>query len=233
MSETELLLHEEVLLLALRDRKGTFHSGAWPQSALAGALLGELLLAGCVRVIPEGEPGDKPERLEAVPGARHEDPLVQAFLREIRGSKKPYPASHWVGVFACKKQLIPDTARSLCRRGILREDEKKIALLFSRKVYPELDPVPEERLLERLERAIFSDGEEVDARTTILVAIGHRTGLLKANFEPERLADREPRIQAIIDGDFAGRATKQAVETAQASFFLLTAVVPSIVVTLN
>ena len=40
----QLLLHEEVLLLALRDEKGTIASGTMYQYALGGAILAELLL---------------------------------------------------------------------------------------------------------------------------------------------------------------------------------------------
>ena len=57
----ELHLHEEVLLLALRDREGTIASGTHYQYAIAGALLAELLLEERCVVDAEGRKGkDQP-----------------------------------------------------------------------------------------------------------------------------------------------------------------------------
>jgi hypothetical protein len=41
---TSLFLHEEVMLLALRDEKGTIASGTMYQYAIGAAILAELLL---------------------------------------------------------------------------------------------------------------------------------------------------------------------------------------------
>ena len=40
----QLFLHEEIMLLALKDKEGTIASGTHTQFALAGAVLAELLL---------------------------------------------------------------------------------------------------------------------------------------------------------------------------------------------
>jgi hypothetical protein len=48
-----LWLHEEILLLALRDKEGTFASGSHHRHALGGAILAELLLAQRIRQNPE------------------------------------------------------------------------------------------------------------------------------------------------------------------------------------
>ena len=45
-----LYLHEEIMLLALRDEAGTVVSGAMHQYALGGAILAELLLHGRISV---------------------------------------------------------------------------------------------------------------------------------------------------------------------------------------
>ena len=46
-----LKLHEELLLLALREREGTTHWGVWP-TAVGAALLAELVAAGRVALRP-------------------------------------------------------------------------------------------------------------------------------------------------------------------------------------
>ena len=47
----ELRLHEQIMLLALRDEKGTleFRAGMYPY-ALGGAILSELVLEGCIAI---------------------------------------------------------------------------------------------------------------------------------------------------------------------------------------
>jgi len=42
----QLHLHEEILLLVLKDKDGTVASGTWSSLALGGAVLAELMLEG-------------------------------------------------------------------------------------------------------------------------------------------------------------------------------------------
>ena len=46
----KLFLHQEILLLALRDERGTIESGTMYQYAVGGAILSELLLANRIAV---------------------------------------------------------------------------------------------------------------------------------------------------------------------------------------
>ena len=62
-------------------------------------------------------------------------------------------------------------ARELCNKGVLRADEDKVLLVFTRTVYPELNPVPERKLIERLEKAIFGQQREIDPRTVVLLSL--------------------------------------------------------------
>jgi hypothetical protein len=110
-------------------------------------------------------------------------------------------------------------AASLVRKGILREDEGRVMLLFTRRLYPELDPVHERRIVERIEAAISSDTATVDPRTTVLIALAHHAGLLTVNIERARRRARRDRVRSIIKGDAVGNATKQAVEATQAAIF--------------
>ena len=47
---SNLFLYEEIMLLALRDEKGTIASGAMYQHAIGGAVLAELLMTGRLTV---------------------------------------------------------------------------------------------------------------------------------------------------------------------------------------
>ena len=49
-SQVPLYLHEEIMLLALRDEKGTVEFGTNYVHAICGAILAELLMAGRISV---------------------------------------------------------------------------------------------------------------------------------------------------------------------------------------
>lgn len=209
----DLYLHEQVLLLALRDERGTVESRAGMYSlALGGAILSELLLAGCVTV---GE--DKKKLVDVVRSRRLDDPLLDECLNLVGNAKRRRSASGWVSGFAHIKRLRHRVAQQLCRKGILKDSEEKVLLFFTRKVYPTVDPVPERRLSQALRRAIFQDSKNVNSRIAILVALAHATGLLNTQFERSELKRRKRRLEQIGNGSLIGDATKAAVQAAQAA----------------
>ena len=55
MTTNDLFLHEEILLLALKDEEGTIASGTTYEFAAGGAILAELLLQKRVRVSELGK----------------------------------------------------------------------------------------------------------------------------------------------------------------------------------
>ena len=90
------------------------------------------------------------------------DPLIDECLAKLAGAKKRAQLQTWVTKFAQTKNLKHRVAEQLAKRRILRIDEDKVLGIFTRKIYPEVDPQPERELTERLRQAIFSDGAEVD-----------------------------------------------------------------------
>ena len=83
----DLRLHEEVLLLALRDKKGTIESRAGMyRFALGGAILAELLIEGRIAV----ESGKKKLVEVTDPGPLH-DPLMapRDLTHQFRPRSKP------------------------------------------------------------------------------------------------------------------------------------------------
>ncbi len=207
----ELYLHEELLLLALKDAGGTLESkAAMYQYALGGAILAELLLAGRVTV---GD--DKKKLVDHVPGPVFREPLLEECLDLIGSAKRRRRAVNWVSRFARIKNLKHRVAQGLCRRGILHASEDKVLWLFTRRIYPERDPVPEQGIIERLAQAIFGDTGEVDSRTAILLALAQGTGMLPIHFDKKQLKARKHRIEQIADGQLLGAATREAVRAAQ------------------
>lgn len=191
------------------------------QQAAGGAILAELILSNRVRAATEGRSTYAVVEESGPLG----DALLDECLAKMAAAKRRAKLSTWVGRFAGTKKLKHRAAEGLVRKGILREDEGRVLLLFTRRIYPELDSSAERRIIERLERAIFRDAADIDARTTVLVALAHHAGLLKANLDRPRLKDRRARIEAIIKGDAVGKATKQAIDAVHAAV-MVAAILP-------
>ncbi len=212
--QTNLFLHEEIMLLALRDEEGTIASGAMYQYAIGAAVLSELLLNKHIAVVEESK---KKKLVDLISSQPFGEPLIDLCLEKIRNAKRRGSLQTWVSRFAGVKNLKHRVARQLCERGILRASEDKILLLFTRKIYPEVNPEPERKLIERLRQAIFTDSRNVDARTVVLVSLANSTGLLRVVFDKKELKDRKARIEEISNGEITGKAAKEAIAAMQAA----------------
>jgi len=220
----QLYLHEEILLLALRDDAGTIASGTLYQYAIGGAVLAELLLGARVRL----ETSKKKQIVTLADPTPIGDLLIDEGLEKVRTSKREATAQTWVSRFAGLKNLKHRIAERLCDRGILKEEDARVLLVFTRKTYPELDPEPERELVERLRQAIFTDTDDVEARTVVLASLANTAGVLKAVFDKKELKDRKERIEQIVNGEVTGKATKEAIEAMQAAVMMAT-IIPTII----
>jgi len=223
-SRRDLRLHEQILLLGLRDEHGSVESRAGMlRFALGGALLSELLLDERVSVTD-----DKKKLVDVVKRSPSGDPVVDEALERIDAAKRRRSAARWVSGLAGIKRLRHRVAQGLCRRGILTDSEEKILLLFTRKLYPTIDPVPERELVECLRSAVLGDDERLEPRVAVLVALAHGTGLLRVHFDRKTLRERKARLERFTKGDLVGGATRDAVVAAQVA---VTAAVTAAIVT--
>ncbi len=208
-----LRLHEEILLLALRDHKGTIENrAAMYKIALGGAMLAELMLENRIAI-----GSDKKNPVELVDRKGLGDPLLDECLGLIAGAKRRKRASAWISRFSNLSRLKHRVAEGLCRKGILKDSEDKILLFFTRKLYPTIDPAPERALIARLRRAVNGESLTMKPRIGILVALAHATGLLRVHFDRSELKARRKRLETIAKGDIIGGAAGEAVRAAQAA----------------
>jgi hypothetical protein len=207
-----LFLHEEVMLLALHDDKGTICSENYPY-AIGGAILAELLLAGRLRVDEEGKKRFVGVRANQPLG----DPVIDDCLAKVAQAKRRATIQTWVGRFGNLRDLKHRVAQRLCKRGILRADEDKVLWIFTRKIYPQIDPAPERELVERLRKAIFTDAKGVDPHTVVMVSLAHVAGLLRLVFDRKELKGRKDHIRKLVDGELTGKATKETIAAMQAA----------------
>jgi hypothetical protein len=212
--QNTLFLHEEILLLALRDKEGTIaSSGTMYQYAIGAALLAELLLSKRIEVEESG----KKKLVNLVSTSPLGDPLIDECLEKVGNAKRRAVLQTWVSRFSNIKNLKHRVAQQLCKRSILRADEDKVLLLFTRKIYPEINPGPERELIRRLEHAVFTDTRDIDPRTVVLLSLANSTGLLKIVFDKKKLKGRKARIKQIVDGEITGKAATEAIQAMQAA----------------
>ena len=219
---TKLTMYEELLLLALDDRKGTSAVGGMQGLAVGGAVLAELVLLGAVRI---GE--DKKQFVDAEPGAQVADPLLAECLALVVAAKKRRRAVEWVQKFSGLKDLNKRVARGLVSKGVLNEEQDRVLGLFPRTLFPARDGGPEQDLVRRLERAVLSDDPRVDERTLVVAVVANATGLLEKAVDKKQLKGRKERLKQLADGQLAGSATLEAVKAAQAAAAVAVIVAPT------
>lgn len=227
--DPNLGLHEELMLLVLKDHEGTPAADDRYRFALAGALLAELLLQERIRLVePTKTAGTKVGRwLQQAFSERHlvevhddsstGDPVLDRCLEKIGATRRRASLKTWIGRLYQQSKLSHEAAEGLCRKGVLRSGQDKILLIFRRKIYPELNPRPERELVERLRRAIVSDREPVDPRTVILLSLAHAATLLTIPFDKRTLRARKSRIEEVVSGSVLGTATSEAIQSARAA----------------
>ena len=211
--QPSLFLYEELLLLALRDKEGTVLPMVQYQYALAGALLAELLLSGAIETVKKR----KADYVAAVPGKQTDDELLQECLNKIQQAKRKATVRTWVSRFAGIKNLKHHVARKLCQRGILRADEKTILLIFKQKIYPEINPRPEQEIISRLHDAVLDNADEINPRTIVLLSIAKSVNLLTIFLSRDEQKSHKKRIGQLVNGEITGKATKEAIEALQAA----------------
>lgn len=227
MHPTPLLLHEELMLLALHDEKGTIASG-FARFGIAGAITAELLLRERIRIDES-----RWRKLVEVRNIRSVgDPIVDECLKKVRDAKRRASLQTWITRFSSISRLRHRVAGRLCERGILKADEKQLLVIFKQRIYPEIDPGPEQEIIERLRVAIFGNDREVEPRTVVLVSLAQAVSLLNPIFGRRELRPRKQRIKSLAKGDLVGRATAEAVAATQAAV-AAAAAMPAIIAASN
>lgn len=222
MSYQNLHLHEEVLLIALRDKEGTMRSNVQYSFAFAGAFVAELLLAKKIEI-----EDNKKKLVNLINSTPLGDPLLDECLEKIKTAKRRSNATNWVTKFSGIKQLKHRIAYQLVLKGILRADEDKV-LFFKRKIYPEVNPEPERKINQRIRDAVLSDSTDLGPRTVILVALAKNSDMLKLVIGKKDLKLRKKRIDLIINGNAVGKATKDAIQAMQAAVVMV-CIMPAVI----
>lgn len=207
-----LFLHEEILLLALRDEEGTTVCGSNYLLAMGGAIAAELWMAQRI-----GIDAGRKKLVDLDSSKVFGDEVLDEAIGRLVNAKRRASLQTWVSRFSRLPRLKHRVAEGLCRRGILREDVGRILLIFSRKIYPERDGRAEKDIITRLRRAIFTGTGQPEPRTTMLLSLAYHAGLLNVPFEKRKLKAQRSRIEKLVGGDPIGEAIKSCVQAAEAA----------------
>ena len=213
-------LHQELMLLALHDEKGTVTTGTWYSMALGGGILTELMLQDRVKVETERNK----TYLQLVSRKSTGDDVLDEALQKVDSAKRRATLQTWVPRMAGIKQLSHRVAQQLCDLKILRADEKQVLLFFKKRIYPERDHGPERQIIERLESAIFDRSANIAPRTVVLLSLANSGGMLPFLFDKKKLKSRKEHIDNVTSGATLGDATSQAIQSAQTAIMVATMV---------
>jgi hypothetical protein len=181
-----LLLAEELLLLGIDPVKGTVVNGAKQQLlvGLAGALIGELALAGAVEL-----PG---KRFVAV-GPAPEHPLLAGVHQVLAQPTSRRAAGQLRQIDKAVGGLWPRLVDGLIEQAVLGRRADRV-LFFAVTRHPVLQPAARDEPLQRVRLAAAGDNG-LEARTAVLLALAGPSRLLSV-IAPDR-ADRRHARQRV------------------------------------
>ncbi|MEM9283407.1 MAG: GPP34 family phosphoprotein [Verrucomicrobiota bacterium] len=200
-----LHLYEELMLLALHDRKGTVEI-QYIEYAVAGAFLAELLLEGKLSI------DDSRKKIVSLrSNTNTDDPLLDDCLAQVSGSGKKRSLSYWISKFSRQSDLRHRIARQLCHRQILRGEEDKVLLVFTRRIYPELNPIPEREIINRIKEALEYESSKASEQTIMLISITDQTGFLRNAIGKHNVKALKQRIKSLTSEESVGIVTGQLI----------------------
>lgn len=216
-----LKLYEAIMLLALCEEKGTMN-GMYVEYATAGAITAELLILGRIKV-----DHDNKEKVAVVDDSPTGDTLLDEALTIISEAKRQRKLKDWVQKLGGIKDLKHKVAQALAADGIVAAEKEKVLWLFERRVYPEVNPQPEQELRQAMREVVLSNTDNIEPRIAITVALANSAKLLPQVFSKQELKDRKQRIKQLENGELVSKAAKEAVQAIEAAV-MVAAIMPAI-----
>ena len=208
-----MLIVEDLLLCLTGDDTGRLLvSGPEADVGLGGALLVELALRERVTVTP-GRAG----RLTVLDAGPTGEPLLDDALATLTAKEGRRPQS---AVTALGRGTRERVYARLVEAGILDADERRLLGLFPSRSWPTAQPAHEESVRARLAQALGT-GTTDDPRLAALVSLLLAVGALHKVLSPESLGltrrELTARGRGIAEGEWAGRAVREAIAGANAA----------------
>lgn len=210
----EIKLYEGLMLLALNEEKGTM-SGAYIEYSVAAAVLAELLLLKRIQV-----DRDDKDKVDVVDDSPTGDKVLDEALEKMSKAKRRRKLKDWVSSIGHIKDLKHKVAEQLVEDGIIELEKKKVLWLFTQKVYPEVNPQPEQHLRHEMRRLVLDRPLEIDPRIALMVSLAHSARLLEQVFSKEELKASKKRIENIAKGEELGAIAKEVVAAVEVAVMI-------------
>jgi len=200
---------EEIVLLALDDKKGKFVD--LPPLALDQALAGATLL----ELAFQNRIDTDLTHLTLVSDKAIGDRMLDPILKEIVAAQDKKDAKYWVGVISADGEKIRDAALAkLVEKGVLKKEEKKFLWVIPGRRYPMVQNQEEEEVRKRI-RKVVVDGEVPSPRDVVIVSLSSACQLLRTVFTDAELLKYSPRIAEVAKMDLIGRTVSKSVAEVQ------------------
>jgi hypothetical protein len=200
---------EEIVLLALDDKKGKFVD--LPPLALDQALAGAALL----ELAFQNRIDTDLTHLTLVSDKAIGDRMLDPILKEIVAAQDKKDAKYWVGVISADGEKIRDAALAkLVEKGVLKKEEKKFLWVIPGRRYPMVQNQEEEEVRKRI-RKVVVDGEVPSPRDVVIVSLSSACQLLRTVFTDAELLQYSPRIAEVAKMDLIGRTVSKSVAEVQ------------------
>jgi golgi phosphoprotein 3 len=202
-----LTLPEQLMLIALKDEKGTVlftAMGILPFS-IVGAILIELYFAKKIDY--------EDNKITIIDPSPSGNAFFDEILKIIVDSGKRKDTKYWLLKITDKiKNIKEKTLQHLVRSNVLKEETYKVLSLITKTKYPTINPEPEIELRSRIKKFILRH-ENPDERNIALLSLVQVTRLLEDIFMKEEIREAKERINELVERTHMGDAIRE--ETAR------------------
>ncbi len=226
--QSSLTLPQALMLLALRDDKGSLHAGYFPQ-ALAGASLTELLLAEALE-----SDGAAKAKFTCNSIAKVDGKFLSAIADYIQQDSKARPLKSWAERLSQKSKFINILAEELCELGAVTEEKSKLLGLIPQTRWPTQDGRIEAQLIEEINAALAPNQPliDIDDKIGLLIVLAEAGGFLKPNLDKDLYKASKERLKEMKKAEFLNsKAFVKVIEETQAAIIgiiVAAAVVPAV-----
>lgn len=200
-----LTLPEELMLLALRDDKGSviFSASTALPYGLTGAVLLELFFMGKITY--------ENKKIRAIDKSQIDDPVLDDALSIMKVSSKDRNPKYWVQKINSKvKKLKQRVVDNLVEKQILNREGHKILWFFNINRYPTLDVVPEMEIRNKIRNIVLSQ-YEVTEREIALLSLMTACSLVNEVFQRSERKLAKKRIKELIENQKMSKDVSSAV----------------------
>lgn len=200
-----LTFAEELLLLALDDKKGVIKS--LPCHSMRFALTGAMLM----ELAMDDRIDTDLDTLQVINPEPTGNQLLDEFLERLKNSEVPRNTEYWLSELAWNTENLQDrTLQQLVDKGILKLEDRKILWVFARRCYPLIDDREVKEVRLRLRELVFNQ-DIPDPREAVLIGLLYACNMVDTLFTEQELPEVMPRLTQLAKLDLIGREVDQSI----------------------